>query len=99
MRTVVAAIVLVVLSLGSGCITDASRVSENRGNAQNYLRAAQIENPEPLPGRVDGLDPRTTELVLENYAEGQEAQEHLGSQKREPGTFTFGSGRSGRSGR
>jgi hypothetical protein len=90
MRAFVAALTFVALCLGSGCVTEPSEVAEHLGNSQRYLRDAQIENPEPLPGRVDGLDPRSAEHVLENYSKGQKAQEHGESRNRAPGSFIFG---------
>ena len=57
MRAFVAALTFVALCLGSGCVTEPSEVADHFGNSQSYLRDAQIENPEPIPGRVDGLDP------------------------------------------
>ena len=93
MRFVTAAATFVLLSLGSACVGPPSEVGEHYGNSTRYLRAAQTENPEPIPGRVDGLDARSAELVLENYKEGQEAQEHGINQKRDLGSFTFGTGR------
>jgi len=93
MRTVVAALALIALGLGSGCVSEPSEVAEHLGNSQRYLRDAQIENPDPVPGRVDGLDPRSAEHVLENYDKGQKAQEHGKHRGREEGSLLFGTSR------
>ena len=52
-------------------------LSEDFGESHRANASAMIANPnagtQPTP---EGLDPKTSEHVLDNYAEGQKAQEH-----------------------
>lgn len=75
MKTWKIALAATALSLGVACASSHSEVDEHFGNAVRANRAAMIENPEPTR-TARGLDPNTAEHVVENYDEGQKAQEH-----------------------
>ncbi len=65
------------LGLSLSACTRHPHLAEDFGESHRANASAMIANPnagtQPTP---EGLDPQTGEYVLENYAEGQKAQEH-----------------------
>lgn len=63
--------------LAGACQTPPSSVDAAWGDAYRANRDAQIENPGAgWQEAAKGVDPLTAERILENYEEGQDAQEH-----------------------
>ena len=87
MRHVVHCIAAGALALALGCTHD-PYLQQEHGEATRSNMEKMAANPAAgFQEPHEGLEPRSTEHVLENYSKGQQAQEHRRPSDRRTGVF------------